>query len=97
VFAVGNDVSNSSAELTSAQSILNQFQDQRGAISGVSLNEEAANMVQFQNAFNAAAEVVTTINDMPRSCAEAGVLQRVVSLEHIPEQILLATRYRKHA
>jgi flagellar hook-associated protein 1 FlgK len=97
VFAVGNDVSNSSAELTSAQSILNQLQDQRGAISGVSLNEEAANMVQFQNAFNAAAEVVTTINDMPRSCAEAGVLQRVVSLEHIPEQILLATRYRKHA
>lgn len=97
VFSVGNDVSNSSSELNASQSILNQLQDQRGAISGVSLNEEAANMVQFQNAFDAAAQVVTSINDMPRSCAEAGVLQRVVSLEQIPEQILLATRYRKRA
>ena len=34
---------------------------------------------------------------MPRSCAEAGILQRVVSLEHIPEEILHATRYRHHA
>jgi flagellar hook-associated protein 1 FlgK len=97
VFNVGNDVSNSTAELSASQAILNQLQDQRSSISGVSLNEEAANMVQFQNAFNAAAQVVTTINDMPRSCAEAGVLQRVVSLAQIPEQILQATRYRKRA
>jgi two-component system chemotaxis response regulator CheB len=34
---------------------------------------------------------------MPRSCAEAGVLQRVVSLVQIPEQILQATRYRRRA
>lgn len=97
VFSVGNDVSNSSAEVSASQSILNQLQDQLGAISGVSLNEEAANMVQYQNAFNAAAEVVTTINDMPRSCAEAGVLRRVVSLSQIPDQILQATRYRRRA
>jgi len=97
VFAVGNDVSNSSSELSASQSILNQLQDQLGAVSGVSLNEEAANMVQYQDAFNAAAEVVTTINDMPRSCAEAGVLQRVVSLQQIPDQILQATRYRRRA
>jgi flagellar hook-associated protein 1 len=64
VFGVGNDVSNASAELNSSQLILNQLQDQRGSISGVSLNEEAANMVQYQNAYDAAAQVVTTINDM---------------------------------
>jgi flagellar hook-associated protein 1 len=63
VFAVGNDVSNASSELSSSQVILNQLQDQRGSISGVSLNEEAANMVQYQSAFDAAAQVVTTIND----------------------------------
>jgi len=61
---VGSDVSNASAELTSSQSILNQLQDQLGSISGVSLNEEAANMVQYQNAFDAAAQMVTAINDM---------------------------------
>lgn len=97
VFGVGNDVSSGSAELSSAQLILTQLQNQRGSISGVSLNEEAANMLQYQRAFDAAARVVTTINEMPRSCAEAGVLQRVVSLTQIPEQILQATRYRKHA
>lgn len=38
-----------------------------------------------------------TVYGMPRSCADAGVLRRVVSLEQIPEQILLATRYHKRA
>jgi flagellar hook-associated protein 1 len=64
VFSVGNDVSNGSAELTSSQLVLNQLQDQRGSISGVNLDEEAANMVAYQRAYDAAANVVTTINDM---------------------------------
>jgi len=34
---------------------------------------------------------------MPRSCAEAGVLRRVVSLGGIPQQILQAIHYRKQA
>ena len=97
VFDVGNDVSTNSAELSASQLILTQLNDQRGSISGVSLNEEAANMLQYQNAFDAAARVVTTINEMPRSCAEADVLQKVVSLNQIPEQIMQATRYRRHA
>jgi flagellar hook-associated protein 1 FlgK len=97
VFGVGNDVSNGSAELNSSQLILNQLKDQRGSISGVSLDEEAANMVQYQRAFDAAAQMITTVNDMPRSCAEAGVLRRVVPLNDIPAVILQATRYRKRA
>ncbi|MFZ0284595.1 MAG: flagellar hook-associated protein FlgK [Terriglobales bacterium] len=64
VYSVGNDVSNDSAELSASQSILSQLQDQRASISGVSLDEEAANTVQFQNAYDAAANIVTTINDM---------------------------------
>jgi flagellar hook-associated protein 1 len=61
---VGNDVSNGSAELTSSQLALTQLQDQLGSLSGVSLDEEASNMVQYQRAYDAAAEVVTTVNDM---------------------------------
>jgi chemotaxis response regulator CheB len=30
---------------------------------------------------------------MPRTCAEMGVLERVVPLHQVPEQILLAIRY----
>jgi flagellar hook-associated protein 1 FlgK len=64
IFGVGNDVSNGSAELNASQLILRQLQDQRGSISGVSLDEEATNMVQFQRAFDAAAHVVTAIDQM---------------------------------
>ncbi len=39
-------------------------------------------------------EASCAVYGMPRSCAESGVLQRVVPLLCIPEQILLATRYR---
>jgi flagellar hook-associated protein 1 len=74
VFGVGNDVSNGSAELSSSQLILNQLQDQRGSISGVNLNEEAANMLQYQNAYDAAAHVVTTINDMLNTVINMGTL-----------------------
>jgi two-component system chemotaxis response regulator CheB len=38
-----------------------------------------------------------TVYGMPRSCAEAGVLQRVVSLNQIPGEILRATRYPERA
>jgi two-component system chemotaxis response regulator CheB len=30
---------------------------------------------------------------MPKSCAELGVLERIVPLQQVPEQIMLATRY----
>jgi two-component system chemotaxis response regulator CheB len=42
-------------------------------------------------------EASCTVYGMPRSCAEAGVLQRIVPLMQVPEQILLATRYSRHA
>jgi flagellar hook-associated protein 1 len=64
VFNVGNQASNASAEQTASQGILQQLNDQQSSVSGVSLNEEAANMVQYQDAFQASAQVVTTINDM---------------------------------
>jgi two-component system chemotaxis response regulator CheB len=42
-------------------------------------------------------EASCAVYGMPRSCAELGVLQRVVSLTQIPEQILQAIRYRRRA
>lgn len=64
LFGIGNDVANSSAELQSSQLVLQQLEDQRGSLSGVSLDEEAAHMVQYQRAYDAAAQVVTTVNQM---------------------------------
>lgn len=42
-------------------------------------------------------EASCTVYGMPRSCAEAGFLERVVPLMRIPEQIMQATHYRKRA
>jgi flagellar hook-associated protein 1 len=64
VFNVGNDTANASAEQSASALILQQLNDQRSSVSGVSLDEEAANMVKYQDAYSASAQVITTINDM---------------------------------
>lgn len=72
VFGVGNDVSNGSSELQSAQLVLQQLQDQRGSISGVSLDEEASNMTQYQRAYDASAQVVVAVNQMLETVINMG-------------------------
>jgi len=47
VFNVGNNASNASAEQSASALVLQQLNDQLASISGVSLDEEAANMVQL--------------------------------------------------
>jgi flagellar hook-associated protein 1 len=64
VFNVGNAASSASAEQTASGQVLQQLNDQRASVSGVSLDEEAANMVQYQDAYSASAQVISAINDM---------------------------------
>ena len=64
VSSVGNSTANANAEQSASAMALQQLNDQRAAVSGVSLDEEAANMLKFQQAYAASAQVVTTINDM---------------------------------
>lgn len=64
VFNAGNATATASAEQTASNLVLQQLNDQNSSISGVSLDEEAANLVQYQNAYSASAQVITTINDM---------------------------------
>jgi len=72
VFRVGSDVSNGTADLDASQLILRQLEDQRGSISGVSLDEEAANMIRYQQAYDAAARMITTISDMTQVAVDLG-------------------------
>jgi flagellar hook-associated protein 1 len=64
VFYVGNDTSNATAQQSASNLVLQQLNDQDSAVSGVSLDQEAANMIQYQQAYAASAQVVTAINDM---------------------------------
>lgn len=74
VFNVGNDASNASAQQSASTLVLQQLNDQLASISGVSLDEEAANMVQYQDAYSASAEVITTINDMMYAVTQMSTL-----------------------
>jgi flagellar hook-associated protein 1 len=64
VFNVGNDTAKASAEQSASALILQQLNDQRASISGVSLDEEAANLVRYQDAYTASAQVIAAINNM---------------------------------
>ena len=64
VFNVGNTAANATAEQSASNLVLQQLNDQRSSVSGVSLDEEAANMVRYQQAYAASAQVVSSINSM---------------------------------
>jgi len=64
LFQVGSDTANALADSNASQLILRQLQDQRASVSGVSLDEEASNIIRYQSAYQAAARVVTTVSTM---------------------------------
>jgi flagellar hook-associated protein 1 len=64
VFKVGSDISNATTEQQSSSLSLQQLQNLQGGVSGVSINEEAANLVRFQNAYQASAQVSSIINSL---------------------------------
>lgn len=47
---------------TAQQSLLNQTKQRYDAISGVNLDEEAANLIKFQQSYQAAAQIITVSN-----------------------------------
>jgi flagellar hook-associated protein 1 FlgK len=64
VLRVGNDSATAHAEASASGSSLQQLTDQRAATSGVSIDEETTNMLQYQRAYEAAARVITTVDQM---------------------------------
>jgi flagellar hook-associated protein 1 FlgK len=43
---------------------MTQLDAKRAELSGVSLDEELANLIKFQHAYNAAAKIITTVDQM---------------------------------
>ncbi|QEK11307.1 flagellar hook-associated protein FlgK [Crassaminicella thermophila] len=46
------------------QVLINDIDNKRQSISGVSLDEEMSNMIKFQHAYNACARMITTVDEM---------------------------------
>ncbi len=71
-FNIGSEISNAETELNASELTTQQLSDRRGSISGVSLDEEAADLVRFQRAYEAAARVLTVISDLTEISVNLG-------------------------
>lgn len=57
---VGLYVRSSDIQLTAQENVYAQIMDRRESLSGVSLDEEAANILRFQQAYEASAQIIST-------------------------------------
>ena len=64
VSQLGSRAQSSERTVNSHESVLQSINSHRMSISGVSLDEEMANLVQFQHAYNAAARYVSTTDEL---------------------------------
>ncbi len=46
------------------QNVVASLETKLASVSGVSLDEEGANMVRYQNSYNAAAKIISTVQQM---------------------------------
>ena len=62
VSQVGSGVQSAQSTQTTSQAVLTAVSNQRQSVSGVSLDEEMANLIQYQQAYQASARVMNTID-----------------------------------
>ncbi|MFZ0479802.1 MAG: flagellar hook-associated protein FlgK [Terriglobales bacterium] len=72
VSQVGNLTSQAESNASAGTSSLTQLNDQLGAISGVSIDEETTNLMNYQNAYQAAARVVSTVDELTQTVLQMG-------------------------
>lgn len=64
VSRIGDDASNASTQETGTNLLIQQLNDQISAESGVSLDEEGADLIQYQNAYVAASKVAPVVDSL---------------------------------
>jgi len=72
VFQVGSAVSDGNTELDASNTMLQQLQQQQASVSGVSLDEEASNLLLYQRAYQAAAQAISTVDQMLQTAIHMG-------------------------
>jgi flagellar hook-associated protein 1 FlgK len=73
VSTLGATVSETTSENTALTSSVSQLQTQVNSLSGVSLNDEASNLEEFQRSYQAGSEVFTILNTIMASAVNLGV------------------------
>ncbi len=64
VAGLGSALSNANTQASNQAAVSNMLATQRSSVSGVNVDEEMTNMITFQRAYQASAQVVTTVNTM---------------------------------
>jgi flagellar hook-associated protein 1 FlgK len=64
VGSVGSDVRHASVNAEHEAAMVAQLENYRESVAGVSLDEEMINLVKYQHAYEAAARVITTVDEM---------------------------------
>ena len=70
---IGSDTAGATTNNSAQQATLAQLTTQRDSLSGVSLDQEAANLTQYQRAYQAAAQVFNIANSIMASALNLGV------------------------
>ncbi|MBV8821073.1 MAG: hypothetical protein JO022_22130, partial [Acidobacteriaceae bacterium] len=64
---VGQDISDAQSSSDAQNQVLTQAQNLRQQVSGVSLDEEAANLVEWQKAYDATSKMISVVNSLTDS------------------------------
>ena len=70
---IGNTTAGATTDNTAQQATLSQLTSQRNSLSGVSLDEEAGNLTQYQRSYEAAAKVFSIVDALMASALNLGV------------------------
>jgi flagellar hook-associated protein 1 FlgK len=62
--SIGSTASGAASKLETQQLVTDQVRSQRDSVSGVSMDEETANLIKYQRAFEASAKVVSVIDEL---------------------------------
>jgi flagellar hook-associated protein 1 FlgK len=61
---LGGSISSVNSDLNTSQVVTQMLTNDRASASGVSLDGEMSNLIQYQKAYEASAELITTLNEM---------------------------------
>jgi flagellar hook-associated protein 1 FlgK len=72
VFSVGNDVSGTEIAVREHSALSTQLEMRRQSVSGVSIDEETVQMLQFQRAYEASAQLLRAVDEMLQAILSIG-------------------------
>jgi flagellar hook-associated protein 1 FlgK len=74
VFQIGSETATAQASSDEHASMLTQLENLRSSISGVSINEETTDIIQFQRAFQASAKIVSVVDELLQTTLAMGTV-----------------------